>query len=141
MPIFGNFRFVNCSSCPRDKLVLSLCNGRARNRRPPFVYRGFIEYDNSGYYTRLGAADFLLCRTKLTHSTFFLDPPIFPRRNTVNIWPIVIPYSACYACNLSSDDVFVEYGIVIARPRTFFINIESRIFVPTFFFFLSLSLS
>lgn len=105
----------------------------------PFVYRGFIEYDNSGYYTRLGAADFLLCRTKLTHSTFFLDPPIFPRRNTVNIWPIVIPYSACYACNLSSDDVFVEYGIVIARPRTFFINIESRIFVPTFFFFLSLS--
>lgn len=55
----------------------------------------------------------------------------------VNIWPIVISYSACYACNLSSDDVFVEYGIVIARPRTFFINIESRI--PTFFFFLSLS--
>lgn len=32
LPIFGNFRFVNCCSCSSDKLVLSLRNGHARAR-------------------------------------------------------------------------------------------------------------
>lgn len=60
LPIFGNFRFVNCCSCSSDKLVcLSAMDTRARARNPrnppPFTIR-FIEYDNSIAIT---PADFL----------------------------------------------------------------------------------
>lgn len=107
LPIFGNFRFVNCSSsriaraCPRGKLVLSLCKfAMDACNRPPPPYRRFIEYDNSRYYTRLG--DFLLPSNQLVYTLVFNFLRRFSTEDVANIWPIIILIPRVTR-NLSSD--------------------------------------
>lgn len=134
MPIFGNFRFVNCSSsriaraCPRDKLVLSLCNS------PP-THRSIVSSNMIivGIAPAVWDPPIFFSPTNTRVFQLSSPPPISRRKTRSRIWYkylansyLQISYSACYAQLVIRNLFSSNNGIIIAPPETFFINIESH---------------